>query len=74
MARPKVLSDDIVRVEVAIPWEEDAELNAVAEAAGVSKAALIRTFLTYGLRAYTNAWLATTPPPSARQGSRRREP
>ena len=72
MARPKVLSDDVVRVEVAIPWEEDAELNAVAEAAGVSKAALIRTFLTYGLRAYTNAWLATTPPLTASQARRRK--
>lgn len=70
MGRPKVIEGDVVLLQVKVPWEEAAELNAVADAAGVSKAALVRMLLSYGLRAYTNAWTATAPTPT----TGRREP
>jgi hypothetical protein len=47
-----------------VPWEEAAELNAVAEAAGVSRASLVRSLLSYGLAAYTKAWTDTAATPS----------
>lgn len=64
MGRPKVIEGDVVLLQVKVPWEEAAELNAVADAAGVSRAALVRTLLSYGLRAYTNVWTETAATPS----------
>lgn len=64
MGRPPVLGDDAVLLKVTVPWEEAAELNAVAEAAGVSRASLVRSLLSYGLRAYTQAWIDTEATPT----------
>ena len=75
MARPKVLSEDVVRVEVTIPWEEAVALNAVAEESGVSKMSLLRLFISSGLNAYTNAWadvLPSSAPPAS--GPRKPQP
>ena len=62
--RPKVIEGDVVLLQVRVPWEEAAELNAVAEAAGVSRASLVRSLLHYGLAAYTKAWTDTAATPS----------
>lgn len=67
MGRPKVIEGDVVLLQVKVPWEEAAELNAVAEAAGVSRASLVRTLLSYGLRAYTQAWIDTEATPTPRR-------
>ena len=67
MGRPKVIEGDVVLLQVKVPWEEAAELNAVAEAAGVSRASLVRSLLSYGLRAYTKAWTETDATPSTRK-------
>jgi len=59
IGRPKVIEGDVVLLQVKVSWEEAAELLAVAEAAGVSRASLVRTLLSYGLRAYTQACVET---------------
>lgn len=64
MGRPKVIEGDVVLLKVRLPWEEAAELNAVAEAAGVSRASLVRSLLSYGLAAYTKAWTDTAATPT----------
>lgn len=72
IGRPRVLSDDTVRLQVNVPWHADAELNAVAAASGVSKASLVRLFIETGLRAYVEVstdMLATPPTPRPRSGS-----
>lgn len=69
MGRPPVLGNDVVVLKVKVPWEEAAELDAVAEAAGVSRASLVRSLLHYGLAAYTKAWtdIAATPSTGRKQ-------
>lgn len=72
MGRPKVLAEDVVRLQVNVPWQADASLNAVAAASGVSKATLVRTFIETGLRAYVDVWTdltATPPTPRPRSGN-----
>lgn len=54
MARPKALPDDLVRIESAIPWYEDAALNAAVAATGISKASILRLIISTGIRTYVD--------------------
>lgn len=74
MGRPKVLDEDMVRVETTVSRSEKKALAAMADESGISERSLLRIFIATSMRAYSNtvATLGYVPTaPSPRGGVRR---
>ena len=71
MGRPKVLSDDMVRVETTVTRSDKKALAAMAAESGMSERSLLRLFITTGMQACSNTvaevgYVPTAPSPRGR--------
>ncbi|WP_426621711.1 hypothetical protein [Microbacterium sp. As-52] len=71
MGRPKVLSDDMVRVETTVARSDKKALAAMADESGMSERSLLRLFITTGMQAYSNTVAAMEQMPATPAPRRR---
>lgn len=54
MGRPKVLDEEMVRIQTTVTRSDKKALAAIAAECGMSERSLLRLFITTGMQAYSN--------------------